>query len=309
MMQLFDEGKDVYITVLQIAYPHLSMDEIKAKRKRIKSVVLGAFYGRGNGSIAASEHMTIEEVVALREAFFNKFKQVDKMIKRKKNYCAETGMIQTILGDRTFSDKNRAATVGFNGCIQGTSAVMLAESFYNNVRKGRAVGVRTSIISVVHDSNMIRVPIKDMFRSYLAIRKFYKQYFWDKYRMNYAYDLDIQINLRDSIKFKYEPDTGMVSLNGTEKDVNYLVETIAKYHKIEILEEAIDEKGKSSFYSLLKSYAWKSHRYYPENNFRVPNNKSVSFKLLTPYDEIYEGIEDYYQATKPSYAFEGRGDL
>lgn len=196
-----------------------------------------------------------------------------------------------------------------NGCIQGTSAVMLAESFYNNVRKGRAVGVRTSIISVVHDSNMIRVPIKDMFRSYLAIRKFYKQYFWDKYKMNYSYDLDIMINLRDSIKFKYNPDSGEVSLDGTQKDVDYLVNTIQKYHNIEILEEAIDEKGKSSFYNLLKSYAWKSHRYYPENNFRVPNNKSVKFKLLTPYEEIYEGIEEYYQATKPSYAFEGRGDL
>lgn len=289
--KIFAEGKDIYMTVLEQAYPGVPYDELKKKRKRFKSVVLGIFYGRGDMSISTAEHLPIEEVHELTELFFGQFTEVKKLIQKCREYTIANGAALTGLGDYIWLDKNRAHTVAFNTVVQSFAAITLAETFYNNVRKLREAGIPTSIISVVHDSNQLRIKIKDILQALLGVEKFFKKYFKEVYNLDYAYDIDILLNLRDALKFNWNQETGEIKIAGIAEQVDFLANTMMKYYDIEKVSEELDKKGKCSFYAELAKWRWKSHRIYFENDFKEPDEKSVVLKLNTPISELHKNID------------------
>ena len=289
MINLYEQGKDVYKEVIKASHPDYDDGRVSAMRASYKSVVLGKLYGRGNRSIADNIGKSLEETNKIISNFFGRFKKINSVIQQKVEFCKEHGYIDTYLGDKIYADKNRAATVGINYFIQNATAVILAEAFNNNLRKQRDLGLTTTIKSVVHDSNIIGVKVKDLFLVIMCCRKYFHDYVMNKYAINYDYDLLIHINLRDKIKIKYDHETSKFSMKGSYDSIQTLMNYLDKYYKYDILSDKItDEGGYNSVFDMSVNWDFRHHKFYSDNDFKV--NKKRSVELL-----IHD-IKDYIDA-------------
>lgn len=283
---IFESGKDFYLEVVKSAYPDKDEKFWKAQRRAWKSAVLGIFYGIGDGSIASTYDMTMDQVAYIRSCLMDNLTEIKKVIKASEEYCARNGEILTVMGDRMFGESYRAHTIGFNMRIQGFSAVALADAFYNNVSCLNACGYETNIKVVVHDSNTIVCKVKDLFKVVYGIEKYYKQYFQKVYHMTYKYDLVLHINLRDPIQFKYNLETKECELVIEDCYGSYLYDTICKYYDVELIDHQYRPLEQRSTDCIMEDFDYKGHKYYCDNNYTWPGKHVYKFKILNPIEEL-----------------------
>lgn len=287
---IFESGKDFYLEVVKSAYPDRDEKFWKSQRKAWKSAVLGIFYGIGDGSIADTYDMTMDQVAIIRETLMGKLDMIKKTIKASEEYCAKHGEILTVMGDKMYGEAYRAHTIGFNMRIQSFSAVALADAFYTNVSCLNACGYPTNIRVVVHDSNTIVCKIRDLFKVVYGIEKYYKQYFQKVYHMTYKYDLVLHINLRDPIQFKYNLETKECELVIEDCYGTYLYDTICKYYDVELIDHQYRPLEQYSTDCIMEDYDFKGHKYYCDSDYKWPGKHIYKFKILNPIEELTEMV-------------------
>ena len=114
MINAYKEGRDLYSTMASLAFhvPYEQCKEFnpdgttnhegKARRSRIKAVVLGLMYGRGDASVAEQLNITIEEAKQLSKSLFEAFPKMSEYIEKTKEATKKIGYTTTIWGRRRY---------------------------------------------------------------------------------------------------------------------------------------------------------------------------------------------------------------
>ena len=111
---VFSTDRDLYSTMASLAfhvpyedcrefYPDGTVNkEGKARRSRIKAVVLGLMYGRGDASVAEQLGITVEEARDLSNSLFQGFPKIKEYIEKAKAEAKKTGYTTTLWGRRRY---------------------------------------------------------------------------------------------------------------------------------------------------------------------------------------------------------------
>lgn len=114
MINAYKTGKDLYSTMASLAfhvpyedcrefYPDGKVNkEGKARRSRIKAVVLGLMYGRGDASVAEQLSITVDEARELSNSLFEGFPKIKEYIEKSKIKAKEQGYTTTLWGRRRY---------------------------------------------------------------------------------------------------------------------------------------------------------------------------------------------------------------
>lgn len=114
MINAYKTGRDLYSTMASLAFhvPYEQCKEFnpdgttnhegKARRSRIKAVVLGLMYGRGDASVGEQLGISVEEARELSKALFDAFPKMKEYIERTKEEVKKIGHTTTLWGRRRY---------------------------------------------------------------------------------------------------------------------------------------------------------------------------------------------------------------
>lgn len=114
MINAYKSGKDLYSTMASLAFhvPYEDCKEFypdgttnhegKARRSRIKAVVLGLMYGRGDASVGEQLGIPVEEARELSKALFDAFPKMKQYIEDTKAAVKKIGYTTTLWGRRRY---------------------------------------------------------------------------------------------------------------------------------------------------------------------------------------------------------------
>lgn len=114
MINAYKTGKDLYSTMASLAF-HMPYEDCKefypdgttnkegkARRSKIKAVVLGLMYGRGDASVGEQLGVSVEEARELSKALFDAFPKMKKYIEETKEATKKIGYTTTLWGRRRY---------------------------------------------------------------------------------------------------------------------------------------------------------------------------------------------------------------
>lgn len=116
MINAYKSGRDLYSTMASLAFhvPYEQCKEFnpdgttnhegKERRSRIKAVVLGLMYGRGDASVGEQLGIPVEEARELSKALFNAFPKMKQYIEDTKAAVKKIGYTTTLWGRRRYLD-------------------------------------------------------------------------------------------------------------------------------------------------------------------------------------------------------------
>lgn len=112
MLQVFEEGKDIYASIAQSIYKNKYEDNLeftdeaktqtnsdgKKRRKTGKVIILATMYGMGKSSVARKLGITDEDAEAMLNAFYDQYPGVRRAIDTSVAFCKEYGFVEDVLG-------------------------------------------------------------------------------------------------------------------------------------------------------------------------------------------------------------------
>lgn len=229
LLQMYAEGKDIYVEMAKAMYKE-KFDKSR-HRKMFKSVVLGLLYGRGTYSIASACEVEFEEAKQLVELFKNMFPVMYEFIQNKVKFAVENEEIETLLGDRVYlRGGDNPATCGINYFVQGGTALMLGNGFYNCAYT--AIKDKLGVLSkgMIHDAYLGTIFAKLIVLMYFYFKKMFTGFIEKTYNITYLYDFEIGVNFRDKIHCTIDKETGIMSLSGESIYVEKVANVILKYN-------------------------------------------------------------------------------
>lgn len=174
MIDAYKSGRDLYSTMASLAFhvPYEDCKEFypdgttnkegKARRSRIKAVVLGLMYGRGDASVGEQLGIPVEEARELSKALFDAFPKMKEYIENTKAAVKKIGYTTTLWGRRRYleyitKDKyeykygvNRPINFDplFDSDDDGDQEVSQdIKDYYNNILDKASYGRRKQIIA------------------------------------------------------------------------------------------------------------------------------------------------------------------
>jgi len=300
-MDIYNSGKDAYMELAKITWPdHVNDPDFKAKYRGIaKTCMISSIYGQGDAGLAARAGVTTERVTEMKRAMFGTWREVDRLRQHKLHYLQQTGEIETFLGDRLHGDKDDAFTTAVNYGNQGNASVVANEGFELSIMNIRALDIDVSAESVIHDSNQNNLPIRDLFEADICYRNYFRKYIFEKYGIDFKYDLDILYNSCEHMSYSLDVETMEGKISGPKGSVDYVF-TYLTEPDITILEDEITDNPDKGLVDPIGEFIKnptggpraKPHYIcdYPE--FLSPYIRTVKFKV----NRHVRGIET---ATKP----------
>lgn len=114
MINAYKTGRDLYSTMASLAF-HVPYEDClefypdgttnkegKSRRSRIKAVVLGLMYGRGDASVGEQLGIPVEEARELSKALFDAFPKMKQYIENTKAEVKKIGYTTTLWGRRRY---------------------------------------------------------------------------------------------------------------------------------------------------------------------------------------------------------------
>lgn len=112
MIQVYEEGKDIYASIAQSIYKNNYEDNLeffdpektqvnlegKKRRKTGKTIILATMYGMGKKSVALKLNITPSEAETMLNAFYDQYVGVKKAIDVSISHCKKYGYVEDILG-------------------------------------------------------------------------------------------------------------------------------------------------------------------------------------------------------------------
>ena len=110
LIQAYQTGKDLYAHIGQLAL-HVPYEQClehnpdgtvnpegKARRNKMKAIVLALMYGKGTKALAEDLKITLEEASDLINSFFTEFSSVKRFIEESQNFAKTHGYVKTFWG-------------------------------------------------------------------------------------------------------------------------------------------------------------------------------------------------------------------
>lgn len=160
--EIINSGKKLYLEVARLAF-HEEITKEHPRYKKIKSMVLGLFYGLTPYGLARNEDMEVEEAEEMFSAFFKAFPKSEAYVQKMQS--KNNGFVKSVLGRKTWLHpydrqwKNNALNAPMQG--SGSDMIKLAMKklthlpfFVGNYAKGKV-----QFILQVHDELVSEVDL------------------------------------------------------------------------------------------------------------------------------------------------------
>jgi len=230
ILQFYAEGKDIYVEMAKVAFKEKFNKSVH--RKLFKSVVLGLLYGRGIKSIAEACYLQMEEAQRLVDLFREMFPVMNQFIQQKVEYAKFHEEIDTLLGDKVYLRYgDNPTTCGINYFVQGGSALMLGNGFYNCAYS--AIKNKLGVLSkgMIHDAYFGTLFARLVVFLYFYFQDKFTNYINNTYHITYLYDFELGTNFRDKVHCSIDTETGIMTLKGESIYVKKVGDTIVKFNK------------------------------------------------------------------------------
>lgn len=293
MMDLFLSGKDIYMAILTIAYPKSMYEDMEEDeyykflkdefRPLAKIVVLALMYGRSIASTAGSLGVSIEEAEKVANAFKALFPDAWAFLQANIQYAVETGYINTFFGDKIkLLPNENPNTCGANYPIQNGASTMLADGFDNVITNLRKKG-EVIPISVIHDSHVDIIEFRNLFDALENCKVYMTKYLFDKYGIEFAFDLNFLMNIHDHISIKQDKvDPSIYKFHTTIESAKWLEESFRREcpDTVQVQSLVIEKEGENAIDLFLERYYKRPHTLHTYNNFVTGGEASLTIKRI-----------------------------
>ncbi len=179
MAKVFREGRDFHAFVASAILNVIESAVQPEERRRIKGVVFGLLYGRGDESVAAQEGISVERAAEIREGIFAKFQGIADFINSTHEFVMRHGYVRYCNGfirnlpwfktNKSLSDK--AKRQGVNSAIQGPASDLVAQAMINAFNAIMQMRLHTRMWHFVHDSLGFDIPPGELFVMMMMLGK------------------------------------------------------------------------------------------------------------------------------------------
>lgn len=180
LIETFRRGEDVHDrTSLEIFGPFTTLPKDE-QRRRSKMVNYALLYGKTAFTLAHDIGITRKEADAFIRAYFDRYPKVRGFIDASIEEARETGMVRTMLGRlRRLPDiqsKNVPARLeserqAVNTRVQGSAADLIKKAMVDLDHALRARGLKTRLISQIHDELLLETPEAEQEEALHLVRK------------------------------------------------------------------------------------------------------------------------------------------
>lgn len=163
LIDILNSGKDIYVMMAKKA---LDWDidpktkEGKEKRKKVKNIILGIFYGMSAYGLAYRIEVTEDEAEEMLHRFFNTFPGVKRYVEEM--YDTKEDYVTSVYGRKIWLNKYNTQWQrnAVNAPIQSSAAdaMKIAARKFLDDWAGRDFYTKTSLILLVHDEIAVEVP-------------------------------------------------------------------------------------------------------------------------------------------------------
>lgn len=142
-------------------------------RRRAKAVNFGVIYGQSPAGLARNLGISQEEAAAFIDAYFARYRGVDKFIAQTLAECFERGYVKTILGRRRTvrgvrrvvgRQRNLPERTAINTVIQGSAADLIKQAMVAIHRGMQRERLAARMLLQIHDELVFEVPAEEVNR-------------------------------------------------------------------------------------------------------------------------------------------------
>jgi len=212
----------------------VDMKWVKEQRTLYKTIILSGIYGRSIKALSESAGVSYEVGKEIWEGFMGPMKKVTEFRDNNIAYAEKNGYINTILGERIPCDMDNIYTTANNWAVQGFTAVILATFFYNCIEKALSMGIDVTSYMIIHDSQTISFPIKDLFLMDLICRKYFREACKQYFKPDYKFDWDLMFDLMKHIPYQFDLNSSTATFTLWSEKVDYLLDHLAVNYKFKV---------------------------------------------------------------------------
>lgn len=171
MLQAFKEGQDIHAATAAKIY-QVPIDEVeKNQRYNAKTVNFSIIYGAGATNLSKNLGIKRAEAQQLIDQYFNEFSGLKNYMDTVVAEARENGYVTTLKGRRRYLRdidsrngmiRSQAERTAINTPIQGTAADMIKLAMIKIHAAIQKAGLKTLMISQVHDELIFDVPIEEL---------------------------------------------------------------------------------------------------------------------------------------------------
>lgn len=167
LIETFRRGEDVHDrTSLEIFGPFSPLEKDE-QRRRSKMVNYALLYGKTAFTLAKDIGISRKEADAFIRAYFDRYPRVRGFIDASIEEARQTGMVKTMMGrlrrlpdiqSRNVPARLESERQAVNTRVQGSAADLIKKAMIDLDRSLRARGLRTRMISQIHDELLLETP-------------------------------------------------------------------------------------------------------------------------------------------------------
>jgi len=227
-MGWYTSGKDAYMEMAKLAYPDLDLEnhpERSYYRNVFKQGLLAHLYRQSAHGLVSISDMDLETAIMVKKKITELFPVAQKYADEMADYPLKNKLqVNTMLGDKIFlypDSADRLMRQGLNLRIQGGTAVLLAEGFYNILRSAKREGIVIQPIIVVHDSYTTYFAVKDILKIASFYYRNFTEYVYERHGIMYKFENKIGANYYDMTSFSMTSENSF-KLSGSTKAIRLM---------------------------------------------------------------------------------------
>lgn len=251
---------------------------VKVRRGKYKQLILSGIYGQSIKTLSKNAGLTYEDGKEVWDGFIGQMKTVAKFRDENIAWAKEHHYYHSILGEKIPAVMKRIMTTANNGVVQGFAAILLAMFFYNCIERGMDQGIDVTSKMVIHDSQTIEFPIKNLLHMDLICRKHFHQACKKYYICNYKYDWDLLLDMKHHMPYQFNIETGEITVNMWQEKVDYFLDHLAVNYHFNVVERENYYDDEEAAMDLLLSVN-KGHYHSIMNTEAFLQKKKTNLKL------------------------------
>ncbi len=168
MIEAFRRGQDIHATTAAVIY-NVPLDQVtKEQRRHAKAINFGLIYGMSAFGLTRATDLTLAEAEEFMQAYFRQFPGVRRYLEEIREFAAEKGYVETLLGRRRYfpnlkgqrnrSLRNREEREAVNAPIQGTAADIMKMAMIRIPPALQSAGLQARMLLQVHDELVLECP-------------------------------------------------------------------------------------------------------------------------------------------------------
>ncbi|MCC7361748.1 MAG: DNA polymerase I [Anaerolineales bacterium] len=199
LLEAFRRGEDIHAATAA-AVLGVDADKVtKEQRRQAKTVNFGILYGQGAFGLTRTTGFTLAEAEAFIKTYFERLPGLKAYLDQTKQFAAEHGYVETLLGRRRYFPglslasntregaiaRARAEREAINAPIQGTAADIIKMAMLRLPSALKAAGLQARMLLQVHDELVVECKTAEVKATAHILREV----------MEHAFQLDIPLGV------------------------------------------------------------------------------------------------------------------